>query len=236
MALFVGCSNPTTLEPPPEPNPIPRYTEDGDPCEFDSWCRPTSLCWDGECTPRSDLYRADTSVPPCETTVLVSLDISGSMRPYLSPVKSAVQQWVETLPPEVRVGLQVFPSPERSSFVVLQPTDPASFLALLQDVRLGGGSEEAAYDIIHDLATDRTEVTWGTGRQVVLMFTDEGGATYRGYTEREACTPTLFSPIEFFIWDRNSHHSHFDTCGQPVTLTSDVPSLIRGLEAVGVCD
>jgi Ca-activated chloride channel homolog len=129
-------------------------------------------------------------VPIDEATVMVAIDVSGSMAATdvspnrLQAAQAAATSFVNLLPPKFKVGLVSFA--QQASVVVPPTTDHAQVAAAINGLQIGGGTAigEAIYASLDSLAADpQPDTSQGVPARIVLM---SDGSTNSGRPDDEA--------------------------------------------------
>jgi Flp pilus assembly protein TadB len=110
-----------------------------------------------------DVARAQ--VPADDVEVILAIDASGSMRPAIEAAKAAANEFVASMPPDVRIGVETF----ADAVTVLTPptTDRALLTAQIDSIVADG--DTALYDVV---VTAGRHFTPTTENKVLVLLSD----------------------------------------------------------------
>ncbi len=109
--------------------------------------------------------RADAQVPADKLEVILAIDASGSMRPAIVAAKAAANEFVASMPDEVRIGVETFGD------VVTVLTPPTTDRALItqQINAIVAGGNTALYDVV---VTASQHFTPAVENKVLVVLSD----------------------------------------------------------------
>jgi tight adherence protein B len=88
--------------------------------------------------------RAEAAVPAEQLEVILAIDTSGSMRPALDAAKDAANEFVSSMPADVRIGVESF----ADAVTVLSPPTLDRALLRAQIDSIVAGGDTALYDVV----------------------------------------------------------------------------------------
>ena len=108
---------------------------------------------------------ADAQVPPENVEVMLAVDTSGSMRPAIDAAKAAANEFVASMPADVRIGVETF----GDAVTVLTPptTDRALLIEQINGIVASGNT--ALYDAV---VTASQQFTPGIENRVLVVLSD----------------------------------------------------------------
>lgn len=181
--------------------------------------------------------QADVKVPRERATVIVALDISGSMEATdVSPdrfteAKASAKAFIDRLPKQFNVGLVAF---NAVASVVARPTqDHAAVRAAIDQLRLNGGTAigEAVIASLNAIAT----VPGATGSTPpparIVLLSDGGNTIGRSLQQAAAAAQQNGVPVSTIAY--GTDRGVVTVQGQPIPVPVDAPSLAALANATG---
>ena len=109
--------------------------------------------------------RADAAVPTDSLEVILAIDTSGSMRPAIGAAKAAANEFVASMPADVRIGVETFGD------VVTELTPPTTDRALISEQinAIVTGGNTALYDVV---VTASQHFTPTVENKVLVLLSD----------------------------------------------------------------
>jgi tight adherence protein B len=108
---------------------------------------------------------ADAQVPAGELEVVLAIDTSGSMRPAIDAAKAAANEFVRSMPPELRIGVETFGD---AVTVLTPPTTDRAVLSELINAIVADG-DTALYDAV---VTAGQQFTPTVEHKVLVLLSD----------------------------------------------------------------
>jgi tight adherence protein B len=108
---------------------------------------------------------AGAQVPPEDLEVMLAVDTSGSMRDAIDAAKAAANEFVDAMPPGVRIGIEGFGD---TVTVLTRPTTDHAFVKARIDGIVADG-DTALYDAV---VAASEEFTFGAKQKVLVVLSD----------------------------------------------------------------
>lgn len=181
----------------------------------------------------------DFCMPPVVSgyDIVLAIDISGSMRPYIDAVRDAINLFaVNSLSPiGSRFALIVFPTTnERDWLVISDFTSMSSFQIHLAGVTANGGGSEGSYDVLYGIMSGLIPLSWRPGaNRVIILLGDEAPQSYLSplITERTMCAAKTNGEIVAVVGNP-TYFSLYDDCTETFTLSEDESYMANNLSAI----
>ena len=168
--------------------------------------------------------------------IIFILDVSNSMAAEIYAVKTAMETFASRYSANTHYRFGLILIPDRNfdgrSELVTPLTSYELFSTALAGIPNSGLGLEPSWDVVFLLGTEDIEPGWRlAATRIIIMFTDEGGQTFRTppVTEADMCGALLHGET-LVVFDMPENHSHYDECATLYELTTNPEEMALRLE------
>lgn len=168
--------------------------------------------------------------------IVFIMDTSGSMAAELSAVIRAMDTFASRYSsnPNFRFSLVFIPDRVHDGYAeLITPLVPYdTFRTVLASTGRGVYGAEPSWDVVFLLGTGEIDPLWRHGStRIIIMFTDEGGQTFRAFpiTEADMCG-ALQNGETLVVFESPENYHAYDECATLFELTSNPEEMVVRLE------